>query len=211
MKQTRLLPALLCTLLLPGCFSGLSSRAPVQQRYLLQMPARPAAAPAAAPPPAATPAAVTLQVLRPNAAPGLAADGIAVLRPGARLDYYSNACWAADAPSAVQDLLIDALRRAGRFAAVEPEGGPYASQYLLSLDLTHFEARYADSGAPTVEVELVASLGRRSDRSLLRTLTANSSIRAQADRMQAVIEAFGQATDDVLGQIGAQLAPPSAP
>ncbi|HEY3808768.1 MAG TPA: ABC-type transport auxiliary lipoprotein family protein [Steroidobacteraceae bacterium] len=211
MKQARLLPLFLSMLLLPGCFSGLNSRAPVQQRYLLQLPARPAAAPSAAPAAAAGPATGTLQVLRPNAAPGLAAEGIAVLRPGDRLDYYSNARWAADAPSAVQDLLIDALRRAGRFTTVESEGGPFASQYLLSLDLTHFEARYGDSGAPTVEVELVASLGRRSDRSLLRTLTAGSSVRAQADRMQAVIAAFGQATDDVLGQISAQLTPPTAP
>jgi cholesterol transport system auxiliary component len=217
MRQTQLLLAFWSVLLLPGCFSGLNSRAPAQQRYLLQLPAHPASAPAGltAPSsdtgPAVAPVAGTLQVLRPIAAPGLAAEGIAVVRPGDRLDYYNDARWAADAPAAVQDLLIAELRRAGRFATVEPEGGPFASQYLLSLDLTHFEARYADSGAPTIEVELVASLGRRSDRSLLRTLTASSSVRAQADRMQAVVAAFGQATDDVLGEISSQLTPPAAP
>jgi cholesterol transport system auxiliary component len=218
MRQTRLLLALWSVLLLPGCFSGLNSRAPAQQRYVLQLPAQPAppanaagTASTAAAPSSATGPAGTLQVLRPNAAPGLASEGIAVLRPGDRLGYYSDARWAADAPAAVQDLLIEALRRAGRFTTVEPEGGPFASQYLLSLDLTHFEARYPDSGPPTIEVALVASLGRRSDRSLLRTLTAGSSVRAQADRMQAVIAAFGQATDDVLGQISAQLTPPTAP
>jgi cholesterol transport system auxiliary component len=202
-------------LLQPGCFSGLNSKLPAQQRYVLQLPAPAAAAPSAAATPSAAAsgpgptAAGALQVLRPIAAPGLATEGVAVLRPGARLDYYSNARWATDAPSAVQSLVIAALRRDGRFATVEPEGGAFASQYLLSLDLTHFEARYGADGPPTIEVELVAGLGRRSDRSLLRSLTAHSSVRAQDDRMQAVISAFEQATGDALAQISASVLPPT--
>lgn len=186
------LPALLA---LPGCFSSLNSKAPAQQRYVLQPP--PSESPAAT----ATAAAGALQVLRPNAAPGLAGEGIAVLRPGARLDFYSNARWAADAPAALQSLVIDVLRDTGRFATVEPEGGPFASQFLLSLDLTHFEARYAGDGPPTVDVTVVASLGRRSDRSVIASFTAQSAVRADADRMQSVIAAFEQATGAVLAQL----------
>ena len=192
--------ALLGALLpLSGCFGGLSSKAPSPQRYVLQ----PAAMPAT------TAAAVgTLQVLRPAAAPGLGGQGIAVLRPGARLDDYENALWAADAPSALQGLIIEALRHAGHFAAVESDAGPFAAQYLLSLDLTHFEARYDGEGPPSIEVTLVASLGKRSDRSVQQSFTAHSSVRAQADRMQAVIAAFEQATGDVLTQLSENLAVP---
>lgn len=200
MSIRRRIPPLLLTLpallALPGCFSGLNSKAPAQQRYVLQPPPS-AASPAAT----ATAAAGALQVLRPNAAPGLAGEGIAVLRPGARLDFYSNARWAADAPVALQSLVIDALRDTGRFATVEPEGGPFASQFLLSLDLTHFEARYAGDGPPTVDVTVVASLGRRSDRSVIASFTAQSAVRADADRMQSVIAAFEQATGAVLAQL----------
>ena len=210
MRHVRSLLALLPPLLLlAACFSGLNSKSPTQQRYVLQLPATQTAETTASAAPAApaAPAVGTLQVMRPSAAPGLASEGIAVLRPGARLDYYSNARWAADAPSALQNLVIESLRQAGRFTMVEAEGGPFASQYLLSLDLTHFEARYGADGAPTIEVELVASLGRRSDRSMLRTLTAHGSVPAGADRMQAVIAAFEQATGEALAQIGAGVAP----
>jgi ABC-type uncharacterized transport system auxiliary subunit len=196
--RTLILPLLVA---LSGCFSGLNDKTPVQQRYVLQ-PAATTAAPAPGVPGAA------LQVLRPTAAPGLAGDGIAVLRPGARLDFYSNARWAADAPAALQALIVEQLRVAGRFSTVEAEGGPFATQYLLSLDLTHFEARYGQDGPPTIEVELVANLGLRSDRSVLQSFTARSSVRADADRMQSVIAAFEQATGDALTQLTAAVAPP---
>ncbi|MGA8709284.1 MAG: ABC-type transport auxiliary lipoprotein family protein [Steroidobacteraceae bacterium] len=198
-----LLPLLSGLLALTACFSGLNSKTPAQQRYVLQLPATLTPEPEAR----AAPAMGAVQVMRPAVAPGLATEGIAVLRSGARLDYYSNARWAADAPSALQSLIIESLRHAGRFAMVEAEGGPFASQYLLSLDLTHFEARYGADGPPTIEVELVASLGRRSDRSMLRSFTAHSDVRAQADRMQAVIAAFEQATGEALAQISAGATP----
>ncbi len=200
--------ALLGALLpLSGCFGGLSSKAPAPQRYVLQPPAMPATT-AAAGPGASAPPGGTLQVLRPVPAPGLGGQGIAVLRSGARLDDYENALWAADAPAALQGLLIEALRQSGHFAAVESDAGPFAAQYLLSLDLTHFEARYDGEGPPSIEVTLVASLGRRSDRSAQQIFTAHSSVRAQADRMQAVIAAFEQATGDVLRQLRGNLAAP---
>jgi cholesterol transport system auxiliary component len=203
--QMRMLPALLALTVLTACFSGLNSKIPAQQRYVLR--------PTLAAPAAAAPAApdATVQVLRPSGAPGLAGEGVAVLRPGARLDYYSNARWAADAPAALQTLVIDSLRNAGRFATVEADTGPFAAQYVLSLELEHFEAEYGADGPPTVQVALVCSLGRRSERSVIVSFTARSAVRAQADRMQAVMAAFEQATTEALSQVAANIVPPAAP
>jgi cholesterol transport system auxiliary component len=200
------LSALSALLTLPGCFSGLNSRMPAQQRYVLQ-PSAARVTPAAGTQPAGASPAGTLQVLRPTAAPGLAGEGIAVLRAGARLDYYSNARWASDAPASLQSQVVESLRAGGRFAMVEPQGGPFASQYLLSLELTHFEARYQGEGPPTVEVALVASLGRRNDRSVIVSFDAHSTVRAEADRIQSVMAAFEQATGEVLAQLTANLGP----
>jgi ABC-type uncharacterized transport system auxiliary subunit len=209
----RMLPALMALMalmaltVLTACFSGLNSKIPAQQRYVLRLTL--AAPMLAAPAPAAPDA--TVQVLRPSGAPGLAGEGVAVLRPGARLDYYSNARWAADAPAALQTLVIDSLRNAGRFATVEADTGPFAAQYVLSLELEHFEAEYGADGPPTVQVALVCSLGRRSERSVIVSFTARSAVRAQADRMQAVMAAFEQATTEALSQVAANIVPPAAP
>jgi ABC-type uncharacterized transport system auxiliary subunit len=189
---------------LTGCFSGLSSKLPAQQRYVLQPRLAAPAAQASAP-------AGSVVVLRPSAAAGLGGDGIAVLRPGARLDYYSDARWAGDAPSTLQSLVIDSLRNAGSFVTVESDSGPFAAQYILGLELEHFEARYSGDGPPSIEVTLVCSLGRRSDRSVIVSFTAHSSVQADADRMQAVIAAFGQATSQAMTQIAANIVPPAAP
>jgi cholesterol transport system auxiliary component len=111
----------------------------------------------------------------------------------------------------LQLLVIDALRASNRFAMVESDTGPFPSEYVLSLELRHFEAEYTGSGPPTAHVALVATLGRRGKRDVIVSCSADSQVKAEADRMQAVVAAFEQATGEALSQLAAQIAPPPAP
>lgn len=200
-----------CWLLAPlsaACFSGFNSNQIPQQTYVLKLPGAPDARGAAAQA-RGTEAGGSLEVLRPTADAGLSGAGIAVLRPGERLDYYSGARWAEPAPALLQALVIATLRQHGRFTLVETDSGPFDAQYLLSLELTHFEADYGDSGPPTVRVELVCALGERRGRQPLESFTVRGAAIASADRMQAVVDAFQQATRAALGQLGARLGPPA--
>jgi ABC-type uncharacterized transport system auxiliary subunit len=186
-------------LLLGGCSGGLKSNLPIAQLYVL----RPTWA--ASPPAAAAPAAGTVQVTLPLAAAGLATDGIVVLRPGARLDYYGAARWAGTSAAMLQTLAIDALRASNRFSMVESDAGPFASDYVLSLELLHFEAEYTGAGPPTVHVALVCTLGRRGNRDVIVSFGADSKVTADADRMQSVVAAFERATGDALSQVAANV------
>jgi ABC-type uncharacterized transport system auxiliary subunit len=198
-------PYLAALLALPGCVNGLNSKIPAQQSYVLQ------GAPASAPsPPGERSSADSLEVLRPSAAPGLEREGIAVMRAGRRLDFYTDGRWAAHAPAMLQALVIDSLRNAGRFAAVESDAAPFAARYVLGLELQHFEAVYDTPGPPHIRVALVGTLGRSSDRVVIASFTAHSEVRAEADRMQAVITAFDQATGEALAQLAANVAPPTS-
>jgi cholesterol transport system auxiliary component len=196
------LAAAMAGLLLSGCSAGFKSNLPVAQVYVLR-PTATATAPA-------TPALGTVQVMLPQAAAGLSTDSIVVLRPGERLDFYSGVHWAAPAPGMLQMLAIDALRAANRFAMVESDAGPFPSDYVLSLELRHFEAEYASTGPPTVHVALVCTLGRRGTREVIATFGAESQVSAQADRMQAVVAAFEQATGEALSQLAARTSPTPA-
>jgi cholesterol transport system auxiliary component len=198
----RMLLVLMATAALPACFSGLNSKIPPPQRYVLQVESANA--------PGAVGSDASVEVLRPSSAPGLGGDGIVVLRSGARLDFYSNARWADAAPLELQGLVIDALRTGGHFATVESDSGPFAAQYLLSMNIENFQAEYLDAGPPTVLVTLTCTLGRRSDRRVIVSFTAQGSVKADADRMQAVIAAFGQATSQVMMQIATSTLPPTA-
>jgi cholesterol transport system auxiliary component len=199
-------------LLLAGCSGILKSNLPISQVYVLRpiwsvpAPATPGAATSAA----ATPGVGSVQVTLPLAAAGLATDSIVVLRSGERLDYYSGARWAGAVPGMLQTLAIDALRASNRFAMVESDAGPFPSEYVLSLELRHFEAEYTGTGPPTVHVALVCTLGKRGNREVIISFTADSQVSAGADRMQAVVTAFERATGDALSQIAANISLPAA-
>ena len=205
-RRFAVMAAAASVLLLAACSGILKSHLPLSQIYVLR-PTWPAPAGATS---AAPPAAGTVQVTLPLATAGLATDGIVVLRSGQRLDYYSGARWAAAAPGMLQSLAIDAVRASNRFAMVESDAGPFPSDYVLILELRHFEAEYTGSGPPTAHVALVCTLGRRGNRELIISFTTDSQATASADRMQAVVAAFERATGDVLTQMAANLALPAA-
>lgn len=212
-QARRSLPWLMLPLL-TACFSGFNSNQLPQQTYVLKLGDAVSAAAAPSGAPAVTqgtsdPVDTSLEVLLPSADAGLSGEGIAVLHGGERLDYYSGARWAAPAPALLQALVIEALRRDGRFALVEPDTGPFEAAYLLSLELTHFEADYEASGPPTVRVELICALGRRSGRHVLESFTVAGTATAGADRMQAVVGAFEEATNAALAQLAARLRSPA--
>ena len=200
---------LLC---LAGC-AGLHSNESATQVYTLAPPLPAMAETAAAAPgtPGVPPAAATLKVLRPLSAPGLDGDAIVLTRGGQQLDFYAHSRWAAPLPELLQSAAIDALRAAGRFRAVQSDAAPLDADYLLQLEIRRFQAEYHGDGPPTIVVQLVATLGRRSDRSLISSAVAEGATAAGANRMQSVSAAFEAALGQALAQLVDRIQPPAAP
>ena len=172
---------------LPGCGSLLETTLPAPQAYVLRL------APATVALQAANPGSLLVQ--RPEAGPGLASEHIALLRSGQRFDFYAASRWAAPSPDLVESVLVDQLRASGLFAAVFDDSSPYAPTYNLRCGLNRFEADYTQGGsAPTVQVTLDCTLGRHRDRVLLVNFIAQGSVKADDDRVSAVIAAFETAT-----------------
>lgn len=186
-------------LCLAGC-SGFHSKESPTQVYTLSPPL---------PVAAETAAAATLKVLRPLSAPGLDGDAIVLTRSGQQLDFYAHSRWAAPLPELVQSAAIDALRAAGRFRAVQSEGAPLDADFLLQLEIRRFQAEYHGEGAPTIQVQLVATLGRRSDRSVINSVVAEAMVPAGANRLQSVSAAFETALGQALAQLIRQVQPPA--
>ena len=193
--------ASLAALVVPAC-AGLHSDQAAVQVYTLE-PAWPASAPAPQ-------AAASLQVLRPRAAPGLDTDGIALTRSDQRLDYYAASRWPAPLPEFMQALAIEALRASGKFRSVQPDGAAFAADQLLQLEIRRCQADYVGDGPPVVHVQLLATLGRRADHSVLGSVSAAGSAPAAENRMQAVVAAFQSAVSTALGELATRL-PPDAP
>ncbi len=184
---------------LAGCGSLLDSKLAAPQAYVLRLPPRAVQAPASP--------AGTLLLQRPEAGPGLDSDRIALLRSDQRFDFYAASLWAAPAPDLLESVIVDALRAGGAFSAVFDDSAPFAPRYDLRVTLRRFEADYTASnggesgGAPTVYVVLDCTLGRHRDRALLAGFTAQGSARANADRVNEVVNAFQAATAIAVGEL----------
>jgi cholesterol transport system auxiliary component len=180
---------------LTACSGVFDSDLAAPQAYVLRLPPAPA--------PEINASAGRLVVQRPDAGPGLASERIALLRSDQRFDFYAASRWAAAAPDVIESVMIDTLRATGAFSAVLDDSAPFAARYNLRCTLHRFEADYTKGGdAPTVFVALDCTIGRRRDRELLATFTAQGSARAAEDRLNAVVAAFEAATATAMSELG---------
>lgn len=193
--MTRILAILSTAFALTACSGVFESKLVAPQAYVLRLP------PATAPALAANAGSVLLQ--RPESGPGLDSDRIALLRSDQRFDFYAASRWAAPAPDLIESVMLDALRATGSFSAVFDDAAPYAPDYNLRCGLRRFEADYTPGGrAPTVHVALDCTLGRRRDRALLASFTAQGSSVAEEDRLNEVVAAFEAATATAMKELG---------
>ena len=142
--RTAFAPLVASALLLAGCV-GLRNSAPADQEYALEPP-MPAAVGAAG--------AGSLAVQLPVAGPGLDSNRIVVAREDGRLDHYAASRWSAAVPELLLPLVVEALRDAGHYQIVEAEGAPFASDYVLRIEIRRFTAEYGAGVAPDVHVVL---------------------------------------------------------
>jgi cholesterol transport system auxiliary component len=186
---------LLALALLAGCSGLFESEMPAPQAYMLRLPTPQAGASNASAP------LGVIQLLRPEADPGLASERIALLRNDRRFDYYAASRWAGPLPDVLAALAAESLRGSQAFAAVLDDGAPFAPEYTLRIAIRRFEADYTAGGAPRAIVVLDCSLGRFRDRSLLGNFIAKGSATASADRLAAVVQAFESATSAALAEM----------
>jgi cholesterol transport system auxiliary component len=182
-----------------GC-SGFRSNQPAMQVYTLDPVFTESTAATAS-------TSTTLQVLRPQAAPGLDTERIALRRSAQRLDYYAGSRWPAPLPEFVQSLAVEALRASGKFHSVHADTATFAADEVLQIEIRRWQAEYAGDNPPVVHVQLLATLGRRADRGIVASVSADSSVTATENRMQAVVAAFQSAATAALSDLAGRLSP----
>jgi ABC-type uncharacterized transport system auxiliary subunit len=202
MTQARMLSrvALLGAVLGLGGCSGFRSDASAPVSWLLSAPAA-AVKPAGAAPAAEPVTAVALRVERPIAPPGFDTDRILVIREPRVLEHYAGSRWTGPLPDVLTVLLTDTLRSTHAFTSVHDSAAALQSDYSLRVAIRHFEADATAGGAPVVRVVLEATVGRRADRGIVATFTAEGRATADAERMRSVVAAFDAANAGALREI----------
>ncbi len=189
--------------LLAGCSGVFESSLAAPQTYVLRLPDSATVVAGGLP---ANATAGSVLVRRPEAGPGLDSNRIALLRSDRRFDFYAASLWAAPAPDVMESVVINALRGTATFTAVFDDASPFVPGYDLRITMRRFEADYtreggAAAGRATVHVVLDCTLGRRRDRALLASFTAQGSALAGEDRLGSVVAAFESATAAAMAEL----------
>ncbi len=122
---------------------------------------------------------------------------------GTETAYIAGARWVAPAVVLFDEAVGRAFDEASGPARIVARGEMGSGGASLKLDVETFEARYpGGKGAPpTVVVQVRALLIKSADRTILGETTFRSEKPAADDRVGAIVQAYDDATSDVVDQI----------
>jgi cholesterol transport system auxiliary component len=142
-----------------------------------------------------------LAVEAPAAAANLNTGRIAIAMTPTSTDYYAKAAWTDRAPLMVQTRIVDSFENTRKIVAVTRESIGIRANYVLQPDLRNFEALYYYGEPPIVRVRIIAKLVRMPDRQIIGVGSFERCVRARADKLPKVVEAFDQALGSVIKRL----------
>lgn len=171
--------------------------------YVLPSTQLPSATPAAAAPHTNSPALLALRIARPVANGVLAGKRIIVMPQADRLQVYQGAVWNEAPPQMLRNRLLDAFMADGRLPTVDTDEGPSAQvDYLLASQLRSFHSVYANGSAlPTALVRVDAQLIHTNSNRVVASRSFVVQQPAASKEVPAVVQALGQATDQLAQQM----------
>jgi cholesterol transport system auxiliary component len=149
-----------------------------------------------------------LLVETPVSPAGLNTARIALQDSPIELRYFEYANWIDSAPKMVQALIIESFENSAKIVSVGREQIGLRSDFVLKTELREFQAEYEerlpanskelgpDAPPPWVRVRLNVKMVQMPQREIVAHQTFERRVRAQENRMNAIIDAF----DDALGK-----------
>ncbi|MFD2192289.1 ABC-type transport auxiliary lipoprotein family protein [Pistricoccus aurantiacus] len=141
-----------------------------------------------------------LRVATPEANETLKGRRILVMPTANRLKAYQGARWSDAAPGLLRDRLIAAFRQDGRLAGVVGDNSPVKSDVILLSELSAFHSEYRQ-GKPWAVIRLDAQLIDGARHRLLANRRFSVGIESQDEQLESVVEAFGEAADQLSHQL----------
>ena len=177
--------------LLAGCGSILPEGRPAPRIYTLN-------APAGTSDPVLLPH--SLQVVLPQAAPGLDNERIALKKTDNRMDYFTDSKWAVPLPQTVQAVLVDALD--DRFQSVSNDLTASNPDLMLQTELRDFQAEYRDNDStPTIHIRIAAKWVKADTKTVIASKFYEQSLKAGSAEMADIILAFDKAAQTAIGML----------
>jgi cholesterol transport system auxiliary component len=141
-----------------------------------------------------------LRVNTPYSSQLLDSTRIAVLPPGDQLNVYQGVRWSDRAPLLLRDRLIAGFIDDGRIAAISSDANRLHADLELDSDLRVFHSEYQD-GRPVARILLEVRLVQSGSLRILASRRFDISQTASDSSVAAVVNAFGQAGDQLTREL----------
>jgi cholesterol transport system auxiliary component len=117
--------------------------------------------------------------------------------------YIKDARWVSSSVALFDSAVQRAFDTDRGPARLVSRGEATQSDYVLKLDMRTFEARYTNGqdSAPTIIVELHATLDNSKDQTIAGDHNFKAKIVASDNRVGAIVQAFDEEVDKVLGEL----------
>ncbi len=184
--MNKIIITLLTATALTGCASLLPKGGPAPRLYTLNASQR------AAQTETVTPVAVSLKIAKPQTAPGLDTERIALHKTANQLDYYADAKWATDTGSLIQAVMLERFETSRQVQAVSNDLVALKNDYTLFSDILDFQIDQKD-GKSQAHMRLSAKLVNDTDDSIVRTLRYDEFVPVNDMELASIVAGFDQA------------------
>ena len=143
----------------------------------------------------------SLAVLTPEADRAVDTTRIPLLSGGTEMQYYANSEWSDRAPSMVQRLLIESFVNSGGIDVVGSDRSGLRADFRLKTVLREFQAEGDPGSAPTIRVQVDATLVKLPQRDPVGSVTIDRVVPASSDRLEDIVAAYDEALGGVLKRV----------
>jgi len=182
---------LLALSLLTGCASILPKGPPAAKLYTLN-------------PPQVTQSAkrlpVSLQVLMPQAAPGLETERIALRKDDNQIDYYADVRWASSLNAMVQSLLVESFENSHSLKAVGNDLVEMSPSHSLLIEIRDFQIEGSQA-----HVRLTAKLMKADKQEIILTRSYDEKAAVDSNDMTHIMKAFDNAYQEAARKLVADM------
>lgn len=184
---------LLSAVALSGCVSLLPKPAPADVIYRFENPINFVQA---------SPDAVVVRIDRPGGLSVFETKNILVSSDGRSLSSAAKAKWAELLPLMLQDSMLEYMKETPALTGVVPSSNARTDTRVY-LTIKNFEAIFdqGEQSAPLVVVRYSVDLVSASDRKLIGSYETRETVRAEAFRVSAIVNAMEQASGEAMRDI----------
>lgn len=147
------------------------------------------------------PLPVSLKIIKPQVAPGLDTERIALRQNDNQIDYYADVKWAADASTMIQSVLVENFEATHRLKAVSNDLVTLKNDYTLLVDIRDFQVDYKSARQPQAHIRMTVTLVNASGNDVIRTLSYEQVEKIADENMTSITKAFDKAQQAIMQKL----------